>query len=135
MDEPEPQSNRPRPTGISLAQSFKAAFCGVAHAARTQRNFRLHLAAAVGVVAAGLFFSLARWEWGLVVFSIGLMWSAELLNTAIEIVVDQLSPHYHEQARAAKDVAAAGVLLAAIAAAGVGLIVFGPHLWEWATAK
>ncbi|MCA9112495.1 MAG: diacylglycerol kinase family protein, partial [Planctomycetaceae bacterium] len=57
------------------------------------------------------------------------VWTAELLNTAIESVVDLVSPDEHELARISKDVASGGVLIAAVVALAVGMIVFGPRLW------
>ena len=78
---------------------------------------------------AGLVFGLTSVEWCLIVLCIGLMWTAELLNTSVEVLVDLLSPEYHERARVAKDVAAAAVLCSAVASAVVGLIVFIPKLF------
>ena len=62
--------------------------------------------------------------------AVGTVWSAELMNTAVEAVVNLVSPDYHPLAGKAKDVAAAAVLLAALAALVVGLLIFGPRVWE-----
>jgi len=118
-----------RPLGrTTLANAFRVAFAGFGYALRTQRNLQIHVVIAVLVGAAGLFFGLSRIEWCVIVLCIGLTGTAELLNTSVEVLVDLLSPEYHERARVAKDVAAAAVLCAAIASAVVGVMVFGPRL-------
>jgi diacylglycerol kinase (ATP) len=70
-----------------------------------------------------------RWEWLILVLTIGLVLAAEGINTAIESTVDIATSTYHPLARVAKDVAAGTVLLCAIAAVVVGCLVFVPHLW------
>jgi len=80
------------------------------------------------VLAAGWFFGITRIEWCAVVAAIGLVVTAEGVNTAIEAVVDLASPEQHPLAGRAKDVAAGAVLLAAVTAAVIGLLVFGPRL-------
>lgn len=104
------------------------AFRGIVFLLRTQTNARIHLAAAVVVIGAGFGFEITRAEWLAVIAAIGLVWTAEGLNTAIEALVDLVSPEQHPLAGRAKDVAAGAVLLAAIAAAVIGLLVFGPRL-------
>lgn len=69
----------------------------------------------------------------MLVLSMGLVWSAEAFNTALEAVIDKVSPEFHPLAKRAKDTAAASVLLAAIAAAIVGLAILGPKLWDLGT--
>lgn len=114
----------------SLRRSFRVAWDGLTDALGSDRNLRIHMAATVAVAAAGAWCELTATEWGLIVLSIGLVWTAELVNTSIEAVVDLASPEHHELARLAKDVAAAAVLLAAVTAVVIGMIVFGPRLWE-----
>jgi diacylglycerol kinase (ATP) len=101
---------------------------GVLVVFRTQENARIHAGAAVLTVAAGFFFGISRGEWIAVILAIGLVMTAEAINTAIEAVVDLASPGQHPLAGRAKDVAAGAVLLAAITAVVVGILVFGPHL-------
>jgi diacylglycerol kinase len=108
--------------------AFRCAFVGFGYALRTQRNLQIHLAIGAAVGIAGFLFGLSKYEWCLIVLCIGLTWTAELLNTSVEVLVDLLSPEYHERARVAKDVAAAAVLSSSIAAAVVGLLVFGLKL-------
>ncbi|MFD2785695.1 diacylglycerol kinase family protein [Hymenobacter rubripertinctus] len=111
------------------AASFGHALRGVGAALRTEVHLWFHAAATVAVVALGLYCGLARWEWVAVVLSVGAVWCAELVNTAVEAVVDLVSPQYHPLAGRAKDVAAGAVLVMALAAAVVGVVVFGPRLW------
>ncbi len=95
---------------------------------RTQTNARIHLAATVVVIGAGVGFEISRIEWVAVVIAIGLVGAAEGLNSAIEAAVDLTSPEHHPTAGRAKDLAAGGVLIAALAAVVVGVLVFGPRL-------
>jgi diacylglycerol kinase len=110
------------------ALSFRHAISGIWIVVRTQPNAWIHLVATVGVIGAGFFFSVERWEWAALVFAIGIVWSAEALNTAIEFLADEVSLEQRERLGYAKDAGAAGVFLASIAAAIIGLIVFLPHL-------
>jgi diacylglycerol kinase (ATP) len=80
------------------------------------------------VVAAGALFSVSAVEWGLIVFAIGLVLMAEIFNTAIESLARAPGSRRHPRFRDALDMASAAVLLAAITAATIGLIVFGPRL-------
>lgn len=113
-------------------RSFVFAGNGIAHALKTQPNARIHALATAVVALAGWWASLSGWEWTVVLLSVGMVWVAELLNTALERVVDLASPGQHELARFAKDSAAGGVLIAAVIAVLVGAIVFLPkilNLW------
>jgi diacylglycerol kinase len=107
---------------------FHHAFAGIAHAIATQANMRIHLAISAAVIAAGVWLGLTRLEWIAIVFAIGLVLQAELLNTAIEAIVDKASPERHPLAKAAKDCAAGAVLVTALAAVAIGVLVFGPRL-------
>lgn len=111
-----------------IAKSFGFALAGVRHLLRTQPNFVVHVLAAVAALALGLLLRLPPAELAVVLLTIGLVLLAEALNTAVEALVDLASPEYHELARAAKDVAAAGVLVSAIVALAVAAVVFLPHL-------
>lgn len=107
---------------------FRVAFRGIAILVRTQFHARIHLLATIVVIVAGISCSVSRTEWCLLVLSIGLVWASEAVNTAIEAAVDLASPEFHELAGSAKDVAAGAVLLASLAAAVVGGLIFGPRL-------
>ncbi|OWP64302.1 diacylglycerol kinase [Hymenobacter amundsenii] len=128
--EAEPTGPAPRRAALlrRRAASFGHAFRGVGAALRTEVHLWFHAAATAAVLGLGLYCGLARWEWVAVVLSVGAVWGAELLNTAVEAVVDLVSPEYHPLAGRAKDVAAGAVLVVALAALVVGLLVFGPYL-------
>ena len=113
-----------------LARCFAYALAGLWEALRTQRNLRVHLAFTLGVVAAGWVLALSPLEWAILALTVGMVWVAELFNTAMEAAVDLASPTLHPLARKAKDVSAAAVLVAAISAVAVGLIVLVPHVAE-----
>jgi diacylglycerol kinase (ATP) len=117
--------SRFRQSGLA---SFGHAFRGLARLLARQPHARVHAAAACAAVAAGLLLDISRGEWVAVALSIGLVFAAEALNSAIEELADALHPDEHPGIGRAKDLAAAGVLLAAAAAAIVGLIVFLPRL-------
>lgn len=108
--------------------SFRFAFRGINSAIRSEPHMRLHILSAVAVVVAGFAFGITRTEWCLVVGSVGLVVTAEIMNTAIETVVNLVSPEFHPLAGKAKDLAAGAVLIAAATAAVVGAIVFMPYL-------
>ena len=95
----------------------------------SQPNARIHIAVAILVVFWGWKFSISRLEWLSVVLAIALVITAEALNTAIELVVNLLSPQWQPLARDIKDVAAAAVLISSLGAAVVGWLVFAPHFF------
>ncbi|MEW4488556.1 diacylglycerol kinase family protein [Thalassoglobus sp. JC818] len=115
----------------SFLISLKIAIRSLFEAAATERNFRIQLAVAVAVIVAGMVLGLTTLEWIVISICIGGVLSAELINTAIESVVDLLQPDIDERARRAKDFAAGSVLVASIVAAIVGLLIFSRHLREW----
>ena len=100
------------------------------HALHSQRNLRIHVSIAAAVVIAGTALRINRSEWATVVTLIALVIGLELLNTAIEALVDLTSPSPHPLAKVAKDTAAGAVLLAALGSVAVGLIIFLPRLWQ-----
>ncbi len=114
--------------------SFGYAIQGLRATAKTENNFRFHLLATVVVVAGGLWAKLSRTEWCLIVLCIGLVVCCEIMNTAIEKLVDFVSPHRHPKAGAIKDIAAGAVLVACGIAVVIGLIVFGPYLMKLLTS-
>ena len=110
-------------------RSFGYAIEGLAYLVRTQRNFRIHLLLALAAGASGLVARLNAVEWAVLALTIALVVMAEGLNTGIELAVSLASPELRPEAKAAKDIAAGMVLLAAIAAVAVGLALFGPRLF------
>lgn len=97
-------------------------------AIKSQHNFRIHLVAAIVAVAGAFFFDISSLEWLAVIFAIGLVFSSEIINTAIEELVDFVSPETHPQAARIKDLAAGAVLACAFTAAIIGLIIFLPKI-------
>ena len=112
----------------NLLASFGNAFSGLWYALRTQRNAKIHLAATILVIAAGFWLAVGVEQWCMLILAMGMVWMAELSNTAIESVVDLACPDYHPLAKAAKDVKAAVVVIAALTAILVGVLVLGPGL-------
>ena len=112
-------------------ESFGYAFKGIATLFRTQINARIHLIVLMGVIPAGFFFKINTTEWCFIALASGAVLAAEAMNTAIEFVVDLVSPQYNELAGKAKDVAAAGVLLTVFGAVLAGLIIFLPKILEF----
>ena len=110
-------------------RSFGYAGHGILVLVLTQGNALVHLAATIAVIIAGFFFKVTAGEWAALVLSMAAVWIAEALNTAIEALADCITREDDALIRRAKDVAAGAVLLAAIAAAVVGGIVFGPRLF------
>lgn len=111
-------------------KSFTYAFAGIAHAFRTQRNLRVELAIALAVIVAGIAFAITAVEWAVIIVCIGMVVSAELINTVAELAVDLLVREFHPTAKIAKDAGAGAVLVAALASVGVGIAIFGPRLWR-----
>ncbi|AKD02799.1 diacylglycerol kinase family protein [Pontibacter korlensis] len=112
--------------------SFKFAFRGINASIRSEPHMRLHILSAIGVVLLGLTFDVTKVEWCLLVGSMGLVITAEIINTAIETIVNLVSPEFNQMAGRAKDLAAGAVLIAAIAAAVIGTIIFFPYLLSFA---
>lgn len=107
-----------------FVQSFVFAAKGIRQAVKGQRNLKIHIAVAMAVVAAGVHYTITSTEWGLVILAVGLVITAELMNTSIEGLVDLVEPKHHPLAGKIKDIAAGGVLVASACAAGIGILVF-----------
>ncbi len=113
----------------NILEAFRFAFSGLWYAWHTQRNTRIHLSIAAGVIALGLWLGLSPTQWAVLALTIGFVLVSEMLNTVAETLVDMISPGYHPLAKVIKDVTAGAVLLAAIISVIVGLLVLGPPLW------
>lgn len=109
-------------------RSFGYAFSGIAYAGKSQFNFRFHLCALTIVGIAGWYFQLNTAEWLWIIAASGMVLLSELFNTAVEVLVDLVSPNIHPKAKIIKDVAAGAVLIAAITAILIGLIIFYPKI-------
>ena len=113
---------------VSLLRSFGFALEGVSYLIRTQRSAQIELLIGAIVLALAAWLGITAFEWTVLVLATALVLALEALNTAIELAVTLASPERHPLAKAAKDVAAAAVLVAAIGAAVVGVIVLAPRL-------
>ena len=103
---------------------------GVIEGYRNERSMKIHCVAAVAVVILGLVLKISAWEWIVCIVLIGLVIASELLNTALENVVDICSPELNPRAKRVKDTAAGAVLIVSLAAAAAGLIIFLPKVWN-----
>lgn len=110
-------------------RGFKYAYQGLAYAFGTQINFRVHVFAATAAILLGYFLGLDAAEWIWICSAILVVLIVELLNTAIEVLVDLVSPDYHPKAGIIKDVSAGAVLLTALFAVLVGLFIFVPKIF------
>ena len=114
-----------------LYKSFGYAFEGIFAVIKKERNMQIHCCMMVLVILAGLFFQISAVEWCICFVLFGLIMSLELVNTAVESVVDLVTEERRPLAKLAKDAAAGAVLLASIMAAVTGLIIFLPKGWEF----
>jgi diacylglycerol kinase len=111
-------------------QSFRFAFSGIWRMLRTQRNARIEMVIGAAACAMGWWLRISSDQWAILALTIALVLIVEGFNSAIEAVVDLASPQIHPLAKAAKDLAAGMALIAAIASFIVGLLIFGPAIWE-----
>jgi diacylglycerol kinase len=110
-------------------RSFGYAIRGIRLVIGSEANMKIHITVTLAVVICGFFFSISTTEWLLCLICFGLVLSSEMVNTAIENVVDLASPEQHPLAGKAKDIAAGAVLISAIFSAITGLIIFVPKGW------
>lgn len=109
--------------------SVNCAIEGILYAVRNQRHMRNHFLAAFAILMAVLLLRVSSLEFTLLAISVFFVLFAELINTAIELCVDLVSPGYHPLAKAAKDVAAGAVLTAAIGAAVMGYLILSRYIF------
>ena len=130
-----------RPATIAMKSrnrwhSFMCAVNGLVYTLRTQRNTRIELAATAVVIVAGMWLRIEPVDWALLALTVGMILALEAVNSAIEALVDLVSPEYHDLARIAKDCAAGAMLFAVLGSLGVALAIFGPRVWALiATSK
>ncbi len=120
--------NRSKQKSHNLWASFGFAAQGLSTAIRTERNMRIHLLAVVVVTTISAYLSLTPMEWTVLVLTMGMVVAAELINTAIEAVVDLACPRTHTLAAVAKNAAAAAVLVTAIVAVIVAWLMLWPRI-------
>jgi diacylglycerol kinase (ATP) len=108
-------------------RSFKFALKGLQTVLKTQRNAWIHAVATLAVVFAGVVLGVTHLEWCLLVVAMMAVWTAEALNTSLELLADVASPEFHPMVGQAKDVAAGAVLLSAVGSVVIGVLVLGPR--------
>ena len=123
------RDERKKQKGIKkFINSFTYPLKGLRYAYKNEQNLAVDVGIALVVLIFGFLFKINKYEWAILVLTIGLVISCELLNTAIEAVVDLVTEEYHPLAKVAKDTSAAAVLVFAIVAVIVGLIIFMPKV-------
>lgn len=111
-------------------ESIGYGLAGIWYVLRTQRNAWIHSLATLAAISLGIWLRLSRADWALLVIAIGIVWLAELMNTALEALIDLVSPEIHPLAKVAKDVSAGAVLLTSVSAFVLGLLIFLQPLRE-----
>lgn len=109
-------------------KSFGFAINGIKSVIRSEANMKIHIAISIAVVILGILLKISLNEWLVCLLCMAIVFSLEMLNTAIEHIVDLVSPDYHPLAGKAKDAAAGAVLVAATLAAITGTCIFLPKL-------
>ena len=123
------RDERKKQKGIKkFINSFSYPIKGLRYAYKNEQNLAVDVGIALLVVIFGFLFRINKYEWAILVLTIGLVISCELMNTAIEAVVDLVTEEYHPLAKVAKDTASAAVLIFAFVAVIVGLIIFVPKI-------
>ena len=111
-----------------VVDSFNHAINGIIDTVRTQRNMKIHLVAAIGVLIACFCFDISKMEFLIIAITVAIVIAAELINTAIEAAIDMTTNYYHPLAKIAKNAAAGAVLVTAINAIVVGYVIFWDKL-------
>jgi diacylglycerol kinase len=112
----------------ALRKSFKYALNGILTALAICRNLKIHYFLAIIAIVSGFYFDIERLELAVVLLTITLVVTLEMMNTAIEKAIDLLTERYHILALIAKDVAAGAVLIASMIALIIGALIFGPYI-------
>ena len=116
--------------GSKLTKAFHYAFQGISHTFREHQNMKIHLVIGIAAIVLGLFLGVTRAEMLIIIMAIFFVFFAEMVNTSIEEMTDLITQEHRREAKIAKDVAAASVLLAAAFAVIVGLVIFLPYILE-----
>lgn len=118
-----------------LRNSFKYAFEGVHRELKEEQNLKIHILIMILVIIAGFILKLSPMEWIICIILFGFVIALELINTAIELTVDLAMPEIHPKAKAAKDIAAAAVLISATCSVIIGVIIFLPKIIKFALER
>lgn len=109
---------------VKLIQSFRHAVSGIGWAFKTQRHLKIHAVATVAVIGVGILAQLAAWKWCSLSLCIGLVWMAELFNTALEVLCDRVTREQDDFIKRVKDVSAGAVLITALTSVAIAVIIF-----------
>ena len=115
---------------VDRIKSFKHGFVGIANILKTEHNAWVHAVISIVVILLAWWLGLDAIRWSLILVAVAAVWAAEAFNTVIEMLVDIVEPTYTPQAKRAKDVAAAAVLITSVGSAILGIIILGPPLME-----
>jgi diacylglycerol kinase len=110
-----------------LMKSFSYAWAGIVFVFKNEKNMKIHGIFAIVVCLLAWMVQISKWEWMILLMTIGIVFCLEMMNTAIECVIDLVTPEFHPLAKAAKDVAAGAVFVFAIISVIIGMIIFLPH--------
>lgn len=110
---------------------MRYALDGIKYVLETQQNARIQLFFTLAVFILGFLFEITKMEWITLALTVGLVWAAELFNTAVEVMVDLISPEQHIAAKISKDISAGSVFVTAFISILVGLLIIGTPLWNW----
>lgn len=110
--------------------SFKVAWAGIVWAFKSQPNFRVHLTLSALTIALGIYFGITRVEMIVIVFTIILGLTAEMINTSLEAMTDLITTEWREDAKIAKDVSAGMMLVTALGAVTIALVIFWPYFQQ-----
>jgi diacylglycerol kinase (ATP) len=108
--------------------SFRYAFSGIGSLLKNEHNSRIHLGAAIIVIALAILLKTSLAEWSLLLIVMGFVFVTEIINSAVESLSDLIDPEYNESIRRIKDYCAAAVLISALIALSVGCIIFLPKI-------
>ena len=116
---------------MARLRSIRIAMDGIRQVFHTEQNARIHAVITLVVFLAAGLLDISRQEWAFLLLVIGFVWAAEIFNTAVEELVDQISPDQNPIAKRIKDISAGAVLVSVAVSILIGLLIFGPRLWIW----
>ena len=115
---------------LRFVRSFTFSISGLIYAYKYEQSMLVHVLATICVIAANFFFGVTAVEWLVTILAIGIVLSAELINTAIEAIVDMVTLEFHPLAKIAKDCGSAATFVLAMMAATIGCVVYIPYITE-----
>lgn len=111
-----------------FVNSVNYSMAGLRYAYKNEQSMMIHVTITATIIVLGILLDISRLEWIICIFLLGIVMATELINTALEAVVDLITQDYHPLAKIAKDTASAAVFVFSIVAGIIGIIVFLPHI-------